>query len=232
MSRIVDICYSALSRYRHTKGQRARHAAHRASSHSLGGSASSPTCCEADGWERDVHRGERARRRHCVTSRRASRPTSDRHLRGDAVQPPAGWRALIRDLRALPPARRSARVMVGGWLLVLDPDLWRLLGADGGQRARRRRGRLPPPRIWEGARPGRASACCGAFCHPCARGAGRWSGRRAALLVAAVLHADPQPEQQTGHGDGADDAAGGDLEALAHDEVDEDAGDERAGRCR
>ena len=60
---------------------------------------------------------------------------------------------LIRDLRALPEPE-DARVMVGGWLLVLDSDLWRILGADGGS-AHAGGAVDDAAALWEEVRPGR-----------------------------------------------------------------------------
>ena len=55
------------------------------------------------------------------------------------------------------------------------------------------------------------------------------TGSGAALLVATVLGADVQPQQQAGDGDGADEPAGGESQSLAQKEIEHDAGD-RASR--
>lgn len=126
-SRIVDICYPALTQFRHTKG-RALVTAAPGEQHSLGARIVADLL-EADGWG--------------VTYIGASAPAEDivrlagslqPHLIGISVAIPSNLpqlAQLIRDLRRLPDPR-EARVMVGGWLQVLDPDLWRLLGADAG----------------------------------------------------------------------------------------------------
>ena len=127
VSRIIDVCYSALMHFQHTKG-RALVTAAPGERHSLGARIVADLL-EADGWG--------------VTYIGASTPAADilslagslqPHLIGISVTMPFTLpqvAKLIRDLRALAPPE-DARVLVGGWLLVLDPELWRILGADGG----------------------------------------------------------------------------------------------------
>ena len=148
MSRIVDICCPALSRYRHTKG-RALITCAPGERHRLGARIVSDLL-QIDGWD-VTYIGESA-----PTAETADLAESlGAHIVGVSVAMPFNLprlAALIRDLHARP-RLEEARVIVGGWLLVLDPELWRLLGADAGS-ADAAGAVDAAASIWEGARPG------------------------------------------------------------------------------
>jgi methanogenic corrinoid protein MtbC1 len=127
MRRVIDICSQVFSWVGRTKG-RALLTAAPGERHSLGARIVADLL-EIDGWE--------------VTFVGATSPIRDvaylaastePHVIGISVAMPSNLpqlATLIRRLRELPHPER-ARIMVGGWLLVAEPDLWRLLGADGG----------------------------------------------------------------------------------------------------
>jgi methanogenic corrinoid protein MtbC1 len=127
MSRVVDICSQAFSHASRTKG-RAFITAAPGERHTLGARIVADLL-EIDGWDVDYVG--------------ATSPTADLvylaantgpDVIGISVAMPSNLpqlATLTRRLRALPQLG-GARIMVGGWLLATEPDVWRLLGADAG----------------------------------------------------------------------------------------------------
>jgi methanogenic corrinoid protein MtbC1 len=127
MARVVDICSGALSPAGRTKG-RAFVTAAPGERHSLGARIVADIL-EMDGWD--------------VTYVGATSPAADLAYLAASTRPNVigisvamasnlpQLATLVRELRALPHLA-GARIMVGGWLLVTEPDVWRLLGADAG----------------------------------------------------------------------------------------------------
>lgn len=148
MSRIVDICCPTMSRHRRTKG-RALITCAPGERHRLGARIVSDLL-EIDGWA-VTYIGESAP----VAATADLAESLGPHIVGISVAMPFNLprlAALIRDLHARP-RLEEARVIVGGWLLVLDPDLWRLLGADAGS-ADAAGAVDAAATIWEEVRPG------------------------------------------------------------------------------
>jgi len=127
VSRVVDICSQSFSQSSRTRG-RAFVTAAPGERHSLGARIVADVL-EIDGWDVDYVG--------------ATSPTADLvylaantgpDVIGISVAMPSNLpqlATLIRRLRALPQLE-GTRIMVGGWLLVTEPDVWRLLGADAG----------------------------------------------------------------------------------------------------
>jgi len=127
MSRVVDICSQTFSRASRDKG-RAFVTAAPGERHSLGARIVADIL-EIDGWE-VTYVGATGPIRDVAHLAAGTEP----HVIGISVAVPFNLpqlAELIRGLRALPHLAR-ARIMVGGWLLVEEPDAWRLVGADGG----------------------------------------------------------------------------------------------------
>jgi methanogenic corrinoid protein MtbC1 len=127
MSRVVDVCSQAFSRSDRTKG-RAFVSAAPGERHSLGARIVADIL-EIDGWD-VTYVGATSPSDDLVHLAAATRPD----VIGISVAMPSNLprlAMLIRKMRELPHLA-SARIMVGGWLLVTEPDLWRLVGADAG----------------------------------------------------------------------------------------------------
>jgi methanogenic corrinoid protein MtbC1 len=127
MSRVVDICSQAFSQTSQTKG-RAFVTSAPGERHSLGARIVADVL-QIDGWGVD-YVGATSPTADLVYLAASTGP----HVIGISVAMPSNLpqlAALIRELRALPQLE-DTRIMVGGWLLVTEPEVWRLLGADAG----------------------------------------------------------------------------------------------------
>ena len=127
MSRVVDICSQGFSQTSQTKG-RAFVTATPGERHSLGARIVADLL-EIDGWDVD-YVGATSPTGDLVYLAANTEPD----VIGISVTMPSNLpqlATLIRRLRALPQLE-DARIMVGGWLLVTEPEVWRLLGADAG----------------------------------------------------------------------------------------------------